>query len=492
METIHLKTVDPLSQELLRSAAKQGLELSWDRFEKLQPQDGFLRLGLTCPFGCLQGPCRIDPFERGPGKGVCGMTKDEMAAGMLLRLCLQGTMEAMAAVSPDSGMPERDCSPNLEKMISAVLSSNDQQELSIDDVFKSSVLLHRPSSSYRTLLQQALRLSLITLGFQEQGNGGSTADSRACTIGYGTVANQAVRIGLSGQPSGALAEALEKQGPKGGDTPGILVSLGDWILLENSFVPIACTTGESELLVSSGAIHLLVAGPATEPGLLQLCEKMAIPVVTDSEGVDAAAVWLRARTSLESRSQLDLFADAPAALENRVLMTGDNITQDDGLGNEGRIVIIGGSDTPQLSLGSLPTALASELFDKGFQIAGWGDAALWILKTASSSQGQSVPFVTLENSQGPLHVVKGLGHEGQLDRLAGICFTGMNSCLELTMAIGLAYLGCRVSTATPIPIQGSRAVIDGLSEMLQKNGGQLCHFDHPAQPGELSEWLANV
>ena len=115
-----------------------------------------------------------------------------------------------------------------------------------------------------------------------------------------------------------------------------------------------------------------------------------------------------------------------------------------------------------------------------------------MLKTASSSQGQSAPFVTLENSQGPLHVVKGLESEGQLDRLAGICFTGMNSCLELTMAIGLAYLGCRVSTATPIPIRGSRAVIDALSEMLQKNGGQLLHFDHPAEPGELSEWLANV
>ena len=100
MQTIHLKTVDPLSQELLRSASQQGIELSWDRFEKLQPQDGFLRLGLSCPFGCMQGPCRIDPLGRGPGKGVCGLGKDEMAAALLLRLCLQGTMEALAGVPP--------------------------------------------------------------------------------------------------------------------------------------------------------------------------------------------------------------------------------------------------------------------------------------------------------------------------------------------------------------------------------------------------------
>ncbi len=68
METIHLKTVDPISQKLLLSASQLGLELPWERFEKLQPQDGFLRLGLSCPFGCMQGPCRIDPFGRGPSK----------------------------------------------------------------------------------------------------------------------------------------------------------------------------------------------------------------------------------------------------------------------------------------------------------------------------------------------------------------------------------------------------------------------------------------
>ena len=66
MESIQVKTVDPISQELLKSAYQRGLKLSWDRFEKLQPQDGFLRIGLSCPYGCLQGPCRIDPFGRGP------------------------------------------------------------------------------------------------------------------------------------------------------------------------------------------------------------------------------------------------------------------------------------------------------------------------------------------------------------------------------------------------------------------------------------------
>ena len=96
METIHVKSIDPISQELLKAAYHRGMRLNWDRYEKLQPQDGFLRVGLSCPYGCLQGPCRIDPFGRGPDRGFCGLDRDRMVAALLLRLALSGTLEAMA------------------------------------------------------------------------------------------------------------------------------------------------------------------------------------------------------------------------------------------------------------------------------------------------------------------------------------------------------------------------------------------------------------
>ena len=91
METIHLKTVDPISQNILRTAAQKGINLNWERYEKLQPQDGFLRLGLSCPFGCMQGPCRIDPFGEGATKGVCGADADVIAARNLVRHIAAGS-----------------------------------------------------------------------------------------------------------------------------------------------------------------------------------------------------------------------------------------------------------------------------------------------------------------------------------------------------------------------------------------------------------------
>ena len=119
METIHFKTVDPVSQDLLRGAAQKGLSLNWERYEKQQPQDGFLRLGLSCPYGCMQGPCRIDPYGRGAQRGICGMDRDTMAAAFLLRLALQGVLE-MGSASAAKG--DRIVWPaSLDKKASAAL-----------------------------------------------------------------------------------------------------------------------------------------------------------------------------------------------------------------------------------------------------------------------------------------------------------------------------------------------------------------------------------
>ncbi len=491
METIHLKTVDPISQELLRSASRQGLDLPWERFEKLQPQDGFLRLGLSCPFGCLQGPCRIDPFGRGPAKGVCGLAREEMVAGLLLRLCLQGTMEALEAV-PSGDRPRAiRYSRALGAMVSQALAKNDQHDLSLDDIFKSSMLLSRPSSTYWQLLAQALRLSLLTLGFQEQGALATTAPSLPCTAGYATLAGRAIRIGLCGEPSTRLVFELGKEVRRMTTTPAQLVALGSWLELDGRFLPIACTSGESELLVSSGAIHLLVAGAGTDPGLLSLCEKLKIPVVVNGQDGDAEEIVGRARKCFESRSQSDLFGDAPPVPECQVLLSASTIVPASGWDLTGKIGLIGGSDTPQLSLGKLPADLAQALSEKGLQLAGWGDAALWVLKKKSASDETALPFLALANRQGPLAAVTALAGVDKLESLQGICFTGMKSCLELSAALGLAAIGCRVSVATPLPIQGSREVLDALSRLLQQNGGQLRHSDHPADARELTEWFTN-
>ena len=169
METIHLKTVDPLSQDLLKSAFQRGIKLNWDRYEKLQPQDGFLRVGLSCPYGCLQGPCRIDPLGRGPDRGLCGLDRDRMVAALLLRLTLNGALEAM----DDGAMGSRktagiSLSPPLDKIFSKAVKNLGGEKVSMEEVSRSAFYLSRPMESPEVLILQAMRLGAMALGLLEK------------------------------------------------------------------------------------------------------------------------------------------------------------------------------------------------------------------------------------------------------------------------------------------------------------------------------------
>ena len=84
------RTIDPASQQLMEPAAESGFEFAWDRHQAMQPQCGFGQLGLCCRI-CSMGPCRIDPFGKGPQRGICGATADIIAARNLARMIAAGS-----------------------------------------------------------------------------------------------------------------------------------------------------------------------------------------------------------------------------------------------------------------------------------------------------------------------------------------------------------------------------------------------------------------
>jgi carbon-monoxide dehydrogenase catalytic subunit len=84
------KSIDKATQEMLQRAKSQHLETAWDRWEAQQPQCGFGQLGICCRI-CNMGPCRIDPFGKGPQKGVCGADADTIVARNLTRMIAAGT-----------------------------------------------------------------------------------------------------------------------------------------------------------------------------------------------------------------------------------------------------------------------------------------------------------------------------------------------------------------------------------------------------------------
>ncbi|GJQ59286.1 MAG: anaerobic carbon-monoxide dehydrogenase catalytic subunit [Candidatus Scalindua sp. AMX11] len=81
---------DRESLELLKKMEEGGIESSYDRYDAQQPQCGFGKIGLCCRH-CQMGPCNVDPFGRGPKKGVCGADANTIAARHFVRYVAAGT-----------------------------------------------------------------------------------------------------------------------------------------------------------------------------------------------------------------------------------------------------------------------------------------------------------------------------------------------------------------------------------------------------------------
>ena len=457
MEAIHVKTVDPISQDLLRAVAARGIDLNWERFEKLQPMDGFLRLGLSCPFGCLEGPCRIDPFGRGAAKGICGLDRDGMAAAMLLRLAVNGALEALA----DSATPTW---PEALKTAVAKAEKTLGGAIAADEAHQAAATLARPSLSPAAMVRQAVRLGVLTLGLVPDAWDGSAA----CKAGFGALADGV--IGFCGRPSAEVIKAVAAKAP--------VVALGDWIMNGDEVLPLACTSGEAELVVAAGLVDAVVRGAGVSAAIAQACEAAGIPAFDDTAPAEAI---LAGAAKARAAKQCVALPDMPSA-EGTMVFSADALAKDAG---RGKLAVFAGADMVQQPLGWIATEVAPTLAGDGACIAGWGDAATWMLKAGLGSDA-GVGARALCPMGGAKTVMAATAAGA---KLAGVCFTGLRGCRDLAVALGMAALGARVCLAAPIPVWGSAVVRDALTAELSACGGELAHFDHVAGADEVLQWF---
>lgn len=487
MESIQIKTVDPISQELLKSSYQRGLKLSWDRFERLQPQDGFLRIGLSCPYGCLQGPCRIDPFGRGPDRGLCGLDRDGMVAALLLRLALSGALEAMPEDKPVS---EPSWASSLKAAFSHALKNLGGDRISSKDIQKAAALLNRPMEPPERMITQALRLSLLTIGWLSKGPASrERKKSLPLRVGYGLLSEKEVNIGICGRPSPEFLKTLLAEADKNLSATGQVLSLGEFISLGGSYLPIVCTSGESELVLSSGKINFLIAGSGTDPSLIELCRTLNIPAASSMDPKSVRDSVAKANEQRRATVQPG-FSRPSSLVEEAEVAAGSSVLEAYfQKAPAKKLIFLGGADHPYHPLGWIPTEVTPALQGKGFAVTGWGDCGLWMVKKGLTSPKKKRPVQVLDGRQWPVPALKALAASGRLKDVKGICYTGVKSCQDMAAALGLAGLGFRVGTAVPLPLWGSQKVRNFLREKLAAMGGSLTHFDHPARAEEILDWF---
>lgn len=479
MESIHIKTVDPTSQNLLRAAAGRGINLNWERYEKLQPQDGFLRTGLSCPYGCMQGPCRIDPFGRGPAKGLCGLERDGMVAALLLRLAVNGALEAMNLAGKPGELPAPAWPAALAKLAETALGKLGGGALSAAEVFSGAAALARPGEAAPALIQRALRLGLLTLGLSGVRPSRAAGGAVPFKVGYGVLAGKVPTIGVAGMAAPAVVDGLvEAAGGK-----ARVVSLGTWIG-GKSLLPMACTFGEAELVIASGAIDAVVYGPVAGAAVPALCAELDIPAFgaasADAKAVVAAAVKTHGKGTFA--------ADAAQVAEGQVV-SAETVAAALKADKTKDLAVIGGSDTLQQSLGWLPTELPPALAAANCKVATWGDAALWMAKRGFAGGDAGVRASVLDGARGTIDALDAAAMAGGLNRLRGLGFAGLGGTRDLATALGAAALGARVCVAVPLPLWGSEGTRQALAEAVGSCGGEFAHFDHPASADEIRAWF---
>lgn len=83
------KTPDPAVREMILRQKQFGVDTTFDRFDKQQPQCSFGMAGVCCRI-CHMGPCRITKKSE---KGICGADADLIVARHLLRMAAAGAAQ---------------------------------------------------------------------------------------------------------------------------------------------------------------------------------------------------------------------------------------------------------------------------------------------------------------------------------------------------------------------------------------------------------------
>lgn len=139
------KSLDGTVNYMLEKTAKKGIETIFDRSRQQEPRCGFGELGICCK-NCYMGPCRIDPFGKGPDKGVCGATAEVIVARNFGRMIAAGAAAhsdhgrdvaktlLLAATDPGSGFTIKDTN-KLEKVarfLEIPTEGRTKEEIAID------------------------------------------------------------------------------------------------------------------------------------------------------------------------------------------------------------------------------------------------------------------------------------------------------------------------------------------------------------------------
>ncbi|SHI56760.1 hypothetical protein [Desulfosporosinus lacus] len=495
MRQVRRKTMDTAARDYLFKAKNEGLQLSWNKYEGMLPQDGFSQIGLSC-YECLQGPCRLNPFRPEENSTVCGLGNDELVLLWLTRQAGENR-ELVAAGSQmlaelKSKVSVGEVALDLLQLKATKWSVNGTD---LGDLVMGLSLKFAELTYHRAQSKTCNINDLMTLGTQQINLAGFNADlaevlygkysSQSRLVGLGVIKEKAVNICLDGVSPLMLAKAFELRNELEGEAIQLGASDGLNIVLAGDFSSnfgfnTSCNQGTVEFAVLTGLVDLYLIGDGLGKGRIPAASYHTVVASAVSTKEALKEVFMQ---GIAAYSQRNL---KKVKVSNQVEKA-EGVSDINPLGIKSLlgqglikgICVIGGGSNLKLTedLGNLD--LARKLSFQKVLCLTYGNSAVTLAKygclnserlenkvLADELEGEATPLICSVGGEGDAaKLIEVLGAVG-VEKVVAV-FPELTSARDLQMALALAQTGAKVFTGVQLPVAGSVKISEEIGKVIE-------------------------
>ncbi|MCB8815542.1 anaerobic carbon-monoxide dehydrogenase catalytic subunit [Desulfosporosinus shakirovi] len=496
MRQVRRKTMDTAARDYLLKAKNEGLQLSWNKYEAMLPQDGFSQIGLSC-HECLQGPCRLNPFRPGEKSTVCGLGNDELVLIWLTRQAGENH-ELIAAGSQmlaelKNKVSVGEVASDLLQLKAAKWSVNgtDLSYLVMGLSLKFAELTYPRAQQSKTSNID----DLMTLGTQQINLVGFNADlaevlygkysSQSRLVGLGVIREKAVNICLDGASPLLLAKVFELRNELEGEAIQLGASDGLNIVLAGDFSSnfgfnTSCNQGTIEFAVLTGLVDLYLIEDGLGKGRIPAAGYHTVLATAVSTKEALKEVFMQGIAAYSQRNLKKVKVSnqvEKAEAVSDINPLGIKSLLDQGLING--ICVIGGGSNLKLTEDQGNLDLARKLSFQKVLCLTYGNSAVTLAKygclnserlenkvLADELEGEATPLICSVGGEGDAaKLIEVFGAVGR-EKVVAV-FPELTSARDLQMALALAQTGAKVFTGVKLPVAGSVKISEEIGKVIE-------------------------
>ena len=509
MRRVRVKTTDNTLQDLIRYAASSGLDLMWDRYERMVPQCGFSMAGLCCSC-CTQGPCRVNPFSESEERTICGRDREGLVAAAFSNLVASGAAAHLAyahSEHADGGSlpvtgwiaPDRTlCDPHMA-VIRAQTAATEGKAPPVE-LFKAAI-----DAAVSSFMAGAAAV-------QDRDRQLGAPVIAPVRTGIWAMSPGTVNILYAGSlPSGQLS-TLQKAFSGQAAVYGCAGSE----MSRSYVIPPVAGYAMQELPLATGLVDAIVLGDmCAAPALAAVAQKEDVPVFLS--GVSDPGVVLKSAENHYRRNQgrvLGRRADAPEAVIGFYPGSFDRISDEAWQSATARsttkgVVIISGCGNVKEAVDGPSVRAARSAIERGYAVLATGCAALAIAKAGLMAPGSGGCDCSPTSLGGLVALAAGVAgpavmhfgscwetaralefarmlqkrHEAQGKEFSvTVEMPELSRAAAWSSALAVAALGIETRVGPVFMLDGTKSALDALEEALCSSGGRKL-----VGPGSLAE-----